>query len=125
MVPDDVNSTSSSKNATVSFIDIKSAAKALRGTYNLGGQSLHIKYYEPNAVPRDIGSEQHENSSPISNGPMGDSLSEPNSNSQSTSATGGHGPSNNNVNSNGPLPGGGNNLGGPYRHQRFPPMQHG
>jgi hypothetical protein len=41
------------KNATVAFIDIRSASKALRNVRSIGGQPIHITYHEPGSVSRN------------------------------------------------------------------------
>lgn len=39
------------KSATVAFIDIRSASKALRNVRTVGSQPIHISYYEPGSAP--------------------------------------------------------------------------
>lgn len=41
----------SGKSATVAFIDIRSASKALRSVRTVSGQPIHISYYEPGSTP--------------------------------------------------------------------------
>ncbi|XP_035714893.1 protein split ends isoform X4 [Folsomia candida] len=39
------------KSATIAFIDIRSASKALRNVRTVAGQPIHISYYEPGSAP--------------------------------------------------------------------------
>ena len=108
------------KSATVAFIDIRSAAKALRSVHSMAGQPLQISYHEPGSVPPRI-IQASEHSSP------GDSIAATAANETSTNpvssvpagnTSGVSGPGI----TNGPNP----NVSGPclYRQQRFP-VQHG
>jgi len=97
------------KNATVAFIDIRSATKALRSVHSMGGQPLQITYHEPGLF-------QSGSNAPCDKYPVGDSPV-----TGETCGASGSVP----LNSNGPI---GNSPAAPStynsRHQRFS-VQHG
>lgn len=100
----------SGKSATVAFIDIRSAAKALRAVHSMAGQPLDINYHEPGSIPPRC-------HPPIDPHPIPETPSD-------IPVVIGQGSTSNNVNSN--QSPGMHNSPGPsvYRQQRFP-LQHG
>ncbi len=123
--PSGGNGVRGTSSATVSFIDIRSASKALRAVPTLSGQPLQITYHEPGSVPSSRGTLPPD---PLSSPAriLGDSVSSVTINSEISGA-----PNSSNTptqppppqgNSNGPGGPPGSGAGNSYR--RFP-MQHG